>query len=108
DGDGKTDLALWRPTDGTWHIAPSNGTPPITPNIAAAQTTQWGLPGDIPITGDFDGDGKADLALWRPVNATWYIIQSTNPTVPLQVQFGFLGDVPVAGDFDGSGKQELA
>ena len=43
----------------------------------------WGAPTDVPISGDFDGDGKTDIAIWRPSTGTWWIIKtSTGNTVP--------------------------
>lgn len=45
--------------------------------------SQWGIKGDIPVTGaDFDGDGKTDIAVWRPASGSWFILPSSNPVYP--------------------------
>ncbi|MBS1796329.1 MAG: M36 family metallopeptidase [Acidobacteria bacterium] len=98
DGDGKTDVSLFRPGTGDWFVQRSTDGLTI-PN--------WGLGTDITTPGDFDGDGKADEAVFRPSNGTWYVLQSSNAT-PSITAFGASGDVPVAGDYDGDGKADLA
>jgi hypothetical protein len=97
DGDGRADLAVWRPAEGNWWLRPS---------ASAASVTQWGLPGDIPMPADYDGDGRGDLAVWRPAEGNWYIDRSstTNPSV---TQWGLPGDIPVPADYDGDGLADL-
>ena len=64
--------------------------------------------GSITAQGDFDGDGKADIAIFRPASGTWYIIPSSNPGTPIVQSWGLNGDIPVPGDYDGDGKTDFA
>jgi uncharacterized repeat protein (TIGR01451 family) len=57
--------------------------------------------------GDFDGDGKVDLGLYRTTTAQWIILRST--AGGQVTQFGDPSqDIPVPGDYDGDGKTDLA
>ena len=101
DGDGTTDVAVFRPSTGMWFIRQS-GSP-------TSLSVQWGLAGDVPVPADYDGDGKSDVAVYRPSAGIWYILQSTtNFAVPVSYQWGLPGDTPVPGDYDSDGKSDPA
>src|SRR3954447_891989 len=66
---------------------------------------QFGGPGDIPVPGDYGGDGKASPAVFRPSTDEWFITGSRGGQV---LQFGGPGDIPVPGDYFGDGKTDPA
>jgi len=55
---------------------------------------------------DFDGDGKADVSVFRPSNGVWYLQNSTSGFAA--PQFGIATDRIVPADYDGDGKTDIA
>lgn len=98
DGDGKSDISVWRNSDGRWYGTRSSD--------SAAFEMPFGMAGDKITPGDYDGDGKTDYAVFRPSDNTWYILRSTLGFYGLN--FGTAGDLPAQGDFDGDGKADIA
>ena len=67
----------------------------------------WGLPDDIPVGGDFNGDGQVDLTMFRPSDGIWYSARSDNGN-PRYFQWGTVGDKPVPADYDYDGITDYA
>ena len=65
-----------------------------------------GASGDIPLAGDVDGDGKADLVVFWPTTGVWYIARSTGGVTV--ATWGVTGDTPLLADFNGDGQQDPA
>ena len=102
DGDGKTDLSVFRPQGPSgaewWYRRSSNGT---------VLGQQFGISTDRPVAADFTGDGKTDVAVWRPSSGQWFIIRSEDGSF-YAFPFGTNGDIPVPADYDGDGKADPA
>ena len=98
DGDGKSDISVWRPDTGVWYA--------LTSSNGSYIATQFGVGTDVLAPGDYDGDGKTDEAVFRPSEGNWYILTKGN--VLTVRQFGTVGDIPAAADYNGDGKTDIA
>jgi hypothetical protein len=121
DGDGKTDLAVYRrgaaATDqAVWWIRKSTIGPVTTgPDFAIpfglTGDTAGGTNGDTPVPGDYDGDGKFDIAVYRfgglTPNNTFIIQRSSDGGITYQQWGDFQTDYILPGDYDGDGKFDL-
>ncbi len=96
DGDRRSDVSVFRPTDAAWYLDQS------TDGFSA---TQFGLFTDKITPADYDGDGKTDIGVYR--NGTWYWLGSADAGFHA-VAFGLANDVPTAADYDGDGKADIS
>ena len=68
----------------------------------------YGLSSDVPIAGDWNGDGRAGIALFRGSNRTFYLdYDNTGGAADETVRYGARGDRPVAGDWNGDGRADI-
>jgi hypothetical protein len=103
DGDGKTDVSVFRPTD-----APGDADFYILNSSTNAVTSaSWGSTGDRAANADYDGDGKTDTAVFRPQTQTWFILRSSDFSIETRY-FGLADDKLTPGDYDGDGRADLA
>jgi len=97
--DGTT-IGFFRPSDNLFFLRNSNtfGQPD--------GITSFGAPGDIPIVGDWDGNGTVTMGLYRPSISTFFLRNSNTfgpPDIIVSFGDGPGGDLPLVGDWDGNG-----
>ncbi len=96
DGDGKTDVSVFRPSEGNWYI--------LNSSTGSFNAVNLGIGSDILVPEDYDGDGKTDVAIYR--DGAWYLQRSRDGFGG--VSFGLSGDKPQPGDYDGDGIADVA
>lgn len=101
EGDGLTDLAVFRPSSGDWYFQNSSD--------GAFRASRLGVADDRIVSGDYDGDGVGDMAMFQNINGygVWAIRRSFDDVISSE-QWGLASDKPAAADFDGDGRDDLA
>ena len=95
EGDGRSDISVFRPSNGVWYLLRSS---------SGFTIMQFGVSSDKLVPADYDGDGRTDIAVYR--NGVWYLNRSSDGFTGFA--FGDANDIPQPADFDGDGKAELA
>lgn len=103
DGDGRSELIAWQNNRLTgeleWFISYSAD--------GSSHRVSWGVAGDQPVVADYDGDSRADLAVYRATEGRWLLKLSSKDKTEDRI-FGAPGAVPVPADYDGDGITDLA
>jgi hypothetical protein len=102
DGNGTTTIGVFRPATGsgtnTFYL--SNSSITVSVDIVIA----FGAAGDMPIVGDWDGNGTSSIGVFRPATNTFYLSNSlVSVQVDVQAILGAPADLPIVGDWDGNG-----
>jgi Divergent InlB B-repeat domain len=101
-GRGTTRFGLFRPSTGQWFL---DGNADGTWDRCRKDICfdGFGLPGDIPVVGDWNGTGTSKIGVFRPNSGDWFLDLNGNgiwdgPTKDLYIRsFGQAGDMPVVG-----------
>jgi Tol biopolymer transport system component len=84
-----TQIGVFRPSNGNWYLD-------YDKNRFVDKTFHFGKAGDIPVVGDWDGDGASDAGIFRPSNGNWYLDTTQTGMVNKSFHFGAAGDSPFA------------
>jgi subtilisin family serine protease len=88
NGDGTSDIAVFRRQAGFW-------------SIRGIGQYYFGSAADIPTSGDYNGDGTSDIAIFQPSSGLWAVRAVTRAV------FGADGDIPVPADYNGDGRTDM-
>lgn len=102
-------VGLFRPSSGTFFLSLSNKT------AKAAIVIKFGEADDLPVAGDWDGDGIDTVGVFRPRTKEFLLLAENAPNAKVALQFTFplpeaaANDIytPIVGDWDGDGKDSL-
>ncbi len=89
NGDGTSDIAIFRPSSGLWAVR----------GITRAY---FGTSSDSPVPGDYNGDETTDIGIFRESSGLWAVNGVT------RTYFGGISDLPVPGDYEGNGTAGVA
>jgi endoglucanase len=106
DGDGVDSLGYFRAGDRTFHLR--HALDAGGPSDLAFSAAAFARSGDVPVVGDWDGDGRDGIGTYRPSDRTFRLRNALSAGAPdAQFATGAAGDLPVAGDWNGDGRDSV-
>lgn len=115
NGTGVTRVGVFRPSTATWYFD-MNGDGDLdscTKNKIDACTKAFGASGDLPVVGDWKGNGKTRIGVYSPSTGQWFLDRNGNRKKDnckkdeCAASFGLPEDLPVVGDWDGTGTDKI-
>ncbi|HWC64826.1 MAG TPA: hypothetical protein VG777_02005, partial [Thermoanaerobaculia bacterium] len=94
-------VGIYDPRAATFALYPAAGT-------GAPRFVRFGASGDVPVVGDWDGDGVTDLGVFEPAAGAFRPDRAAAPIVVPPEIGAAAGDLPLAGDWDGDGIDTVA
>ena len=105
---GHTGSTPVSPTVTRTYTLTASGGPGTSATATVAAPRFWGGSTDTPLRGDFDNDGRNDLAVYRPSTGQWFVARSSAGLLQQTWGAPSLGDMPVPEDYDGDGRADIA
>jgi hypothetical protein len=109
-GRGITEIGVFRPSTGQWFLLTT--APTKLPGCAVSPCAYtFGTSVDLPVVGDWTGEGKTKIGVFRPGTGEWLLDFSGDgdgkSCAGQCLSLGAEGDVPVVGDWDGAGADKI-
>lgn len=104
DGSDVSQLTMFVDEAGSVYVAGESFIPGQGTNLLAYKLDP--VPQARAVPSDFDGDGKADVSVFRPETGVWYMLKSSDGSFSA-IQWGLAGDKLVPADYDGDRKTDL-
>ena len=111
NGSDLSNIGVFRPSTGMWYLdLNGNG---VWDGCGTDGCYTWGIAGDYPVVGDWNGSGTRKIGVFRPSTGMWYLDLNGNGTWDgcgiegCLGPWGTTGDFPVVGDWNGSGTAKI-
>lgn len=91
---GRTSLGVFQPATATWRLRWASG---------EEKVVNFGQPGDIPLVGDWDGDGNSGIGVYSPSTGEWQFDNNIDGRADVTIHWPEMkpNDIPVVGDWNG-------